>query len=180
MPAGWEFKIQNVVISVGGATELVVGNLNVTPTATTLSFNVTAASTGGVADINFVSGIEVRPTGTTPSSGEITHSGTAIVGVVNNVDSFGTLSTVAGTVDQLAFTSVPTSEVYGDTFSVTVRSQDQFGNNSTVGLVANNDVTLSIKAPGTGTLATTLTGNIGSGSGTPGIVNFTGLTINEI
>ncbi len=177
LPGGWEFdSSSNISIAANGGTDLLVSWSNVLPGATSFSFNVTSVSSSTIAILNF-NGMKVRPTTVTPSTGDITQSVGAIADVVNGTTSFGTLSTVAGAVTKVAFTTQPTNTVYGDTFSATVNTQDQFGNDSISGLASSNIVTLSLN--GTGIFGTTLTGNIG-GSGTNGIITFSGLTVNAI
>lgn len=181
LPAGWEFDTtQNVTIGIGGATELALGAQVVTPSSTALSFNVSAVSTTGVATLTF-SGMKVRPTTTTPSTGSITHTSGTIAGVTNGSTNFGTLSTVAGTVAKLAFTTQPgATTVYGSNLSTqpVVSSQDQFGNISTSGLSATDNVTLSLTS-GTGSIVGTAMINIGTG-GTNGVATFSGLQIDDI
>jgi len=90
LPAGWEFNTaQNVTISIGGGTELALSAQIITPAATTISFNVSAASASGPGSLTF-SNIQVRPTGTTTSTGDIVHHTGVITGVVNDTTSFGT------------------------------------------------------------------------------------------
>jgi hypothetical protein len=175
LPAGWEFNTgESVIISVGGSSELELSNQIITPGTSTLSYNVTVASSGGTGSLTF-SGIEVRPTGTTPATGYITQSAGVIAGVTNDTTSFGELTTIPGTVTQLAITTQPTETVYGSNISsVVVNTKDQFDNNSTVGLGATETVTIS-KASGAGVLSGTLTGNITSGS-----LTFSDLQLDDI
>ncbi|MDD4400071.1 MAG: YDG domain-containing protein [Dysgonamonadaceae bacterium] len=178
LPAGWEFNTgQNVTIAVGGATELVVAT-PIVPSATTLSFNVVTASSTGVGSLSF-SGIQVRPTGTTPATGNIKQSSGTIAGVSNDTTSFGTLTSIPGAVTQIAVTTEPTATVYGSIISsVVVNTKDQFGNNSVSGLGSSENVTVSI-ASGTGTLSGTLTKDIGTGTGN-GTATFNDLYINNV
>src|SRR5207247_134431 len=83
----------------------------------------------------------------------------------------------AGSVSQLAFTTQPGSATAGSVFGQqpVVKTQDPFGNNSTVGLGASRNVTISI-ASGTGTLQGTATLDIGTSAGN-GTVTFTNLRI---
>ncbi|MCH7561818.1 MAG: hypothetical protein IIC67_10730, partial [Thaumarchaeota archaeon] len=125
------------------------------------------------------SSLKVRPTGATLSTGDMTYSGAGIAGIINGSTNFGTLSTVAGAVTQLAFTTQPGDAVYGSNLSPqpVVETQDQFGNASTDGLGANNDVALTLT--GAGTLLGTATLDIGT-SAENGIVSFSGLTVDAI
>ena len=125
--------------------------------------------------------MKVRPTGTTPSTGNITYSGSGITGVDGSTN-FGTLSTVPGTVTKVVFTTQPASAEYGSDLSVqpVIKTQDQFGNNSTSGLGVNNTVTLTlIKITGTGVLQGTASIDIGTSVGN-GTATFSGLTVNKI
>src|SRR6185436_9067008 len=78
---------------------------------------------------------------------------------------------------QLAYTTQPANGTYGSTLAAqpVLRSRDQFGNDSTIGLAANLDVTVSLSA-GTGPLLGTTTLDIGTGAGN-GIISFTDLGI---
>ncbi len=181
LPAGWQFDTtQNVTIGVGGTTELSVSAQVVTPGLTTLSFNVTAVSQTGTGILTF-SGMKVVPTGTTTSSGEITMTAGTVTGVTNGVTSFGTLSTVPGVATKLTFTTQPSAtSTYGSPLVVSpvVKTQDQFGNNSTSGLASSRTVTLSLSS-GTGAIVGTATANIGTSAGN-GTVTFSGIKIDDI
>ncbi|MBP6888070.1 MAG: hypothetical protein KBC21_00020 [Candidatus Pacebacteria bacterium] len=181
LPTGWQFDTtQNVTIGVGGTTELSVSAPVVTPGLTTLSFNVNATSQTGVGVLTFT-GMKVVPTGTTTSSGEITMTAGTVTGVTNGVTSFGTLSTVPGSVTKLAFTVQPSATTtYGSAFAQApvIRTQDQFGNNSVNSLPSTLSVTLSLTT-GTGALTGTVSANIGT-SGGNGVLTFTGVGVNDI
>ena len=173
LPAGWEFDTSQEISLGTIGNGLTLSSNDIYPaTASTINFTVNATSTN--ADkIIFENGIKVRPTGTTTSTGNIHLT----AGVINGLDgstSFGTLSTVAGVVTKVAFTTQPTDTTYGSTISsVVVKTQDQFGNNSVNGLASTETVDLSSSAP---TLSGTTTGNIGTGSGN-GVLTFSNLKI---
>lgn len=175
LPAGWEFNTgQDVTIAVSGdATQITLVNATVTPTLYTLSFEVTSVSADNPSSLAF-SNVQVRPTGTTSgTTGNITYSGEGITGIDGSTN-FGTLATVAGEVTQLAITTQPTNTVYGSNISnIILKTQDQFGNNSTSGLGETETVTATL-ASGDGTLSGTLTGDISSGS-----LTFSDLTITQ-
>jgi len=176
LPTGWEFNTsQTVTISLNG-TELTLGSSNLTPDATQLSFNVTASSTAHTATLTF-SGIQVQPSdGVVRSSAPILHSGASINGVDDETKSFGDLSTVAGTVTKLAFTISPgTPTIYGSAFDPQpiVKTQDQFGNDSTSGLNSSETVALTLTT-GTGVLQG---GATSTNIGTSGTETFAGLTV---
>lgn len=181
LPAGWEFNTgQNVTIAIGGSSELGLSAQIITPGTTTLSFNVTIASSTGTGMLTF-SGIQVRPTGTAISSSDITQTAGIIAGVTNGVTSFGTLTTVPGDVTQLAITTQPDDTVYGSTISnVVVNTQDQFGNNSTSGLGETENVTM-VSAGGDGELSGGEAKNIGTDAGGgSGVVTFDELEIDDV
>ncbi len=81
------------------------------------------------------------------------------------------------TATHLAFTTQPGAAVIGAPFGTqpVVRTRDQFGNTSTVGLGANVNVTVTLTA-GTGPLQGTTTLDIGTAAGN-GTVTFTDLQI---
>ena len=176
LPTGWEFKISTVTIAVGGDSNIGGLNTNITPGATTLSFNVTTASTVGTATLTFQN-IEVRPTNTAVATGNITLT----AGVINTADTnYGTLTTIAGTVTKLGFTTQPATTQYGSAIQPVVKTEDQFGNPSIIGLGASETVTITQTA-GTGTLSGDIDLDIGTGGGNGnGIVTFTDLKIDTI
>ncbi|TRZ52543.1 hypothetical protein D4S03_03270 [bacterium] len=156
LPAGWEFNpVHNVTIGVGGATELTIGVSVVTPTATTLSFYVNGLSTSGVGSLTF-NEMQVRPTGTTPTSDNITLTAGLIDGVDGSTN-FGTLTTVAGAVNKVEFTTQPSATATAGVAFATqpvVTGQDQFGNTrlpdtSTITLSAYTDNVCTVAAVGT-------------------------------
>ena len=171
LPAGWEFDITSNIIIFKFGGNIVLSSTSVTPTQTSFSFVVTSPSTS--ASVLGFSGLKVRPTGTTPSSNNMTYSGAGIVGVSGSTN-FGTLSTVPGTVTQLAFTIQPGGAVYGSLLSPqpVVVTQDQFGNDSTNGS-SGKTATLTLTT-GTGALLGTSALDISSGTAT-----FADLTVDE-
>ena len=176
LPAGWEFEISTISITTFGS-DIVFESTSITPSATSFSFNVTAQSTtGGIVGFG---GLKVRPTGTPPSTGNMTYSGAGITGVDGSTN-FGTLSTMPGTVTKLAFTIQPGDAVYGSLLNPqpVVKTQDQFGNDSSSGLVATEMVSLSLTT-GSGALVGTVSLNIGTGDGN-GTVTFSGLKVDEV
>src|SRR2546425_3043516 len=85
-----------------------------------------------------------------------------------------------GPANRLIFTTQPGSASAGYPFGIqpVVKSQDQFGNNSTAGLPASRNVTLTLTA-GTGPLLGTATLDIGTSAGN-GTVSFTNLQIDAV
>src|SRR6185369_12267661 len=90
---------------------------------------------------------------------------------------FGSLSEAVGAASDLAFSVQPGAANTGTIFGTqpVVKTQDQFGNNSSSGLPASLNVTVALTA-GTGPLLGTATLNIGTGSGN-GTVTYTNLQI---
>jgi len=89
---------------------------------------------------------------------------------------FGPLSTVAGTVAKLVFSTQPSvSTVYGSAFSAqpVVKTQDQFGNDSSNG-ASGKTVNLSLAA-GSGSLVGTFSQDVSSGTAT-----FSGLKVDTV
>src|SRR3989441_3045162 len=86
----------------------------------------------------------------------------------------------SGPANRLIFTTQPGSASAGYPFGIqpVVKSQDQFGNNSTAGLPASRNVTLTLTA-GTGPLLGTATLDIGTSAGN-GTVSFTNLQIDAV
>src|SRR5213593_3242684 len=85
-----------------------------------------------------------------------------------------------GPANRLVFTTQPGSASAGYPFGIqpVIKSQDQFGNNSTAGLPASRSVTVTLTA-GTGPLLGTTTLDIGTSAGN-GTVTFTNLEIDAV
>ncbi|MDP3779401.1 MAG: YDG domain-containing protein, partial [bacterium] len=175
LPSGWEFDTSST-INIFTIGNIVLDSSTITPSPTSFSFVVTSISTS--PSILGFSGLKVVPTGTAPSTGEMTYSGAGIAGVSGSTN-FGTLSTVAGAVTQLAFTTQPGGAVYGSNLDPqpVVKTQDQFGNDSVSGLGASKIVALTLTS-GTGALQGTASLDIGTGAGN-GAATFTDLTVDE-
>lgn len=191
LPTGWEFNTsQTVTISLNG-TELTLGSSNLTPDATQLSFNVVASSTSHTATLTF-SGIQVQPSdGVVRASAPILHSGASLNGVNDAIQSFGNLSTVAGSIDHLVVTPADSTTDADTSVTYTATGKDQFDN--TTGDVTGA-TTFSIVGGGDGgsftdatytphTVGTyTVNGNDGGKTGetsltvTPGAATKIGLT----
>ncbi len=177
LPAGWEFDASTInIFKFGGNIALADNSIPVFQGDTSFSFTVSTASTN-ISTLGFAN-LKVRPTTQTPSTGIIKHSGAPISGVVDDTSSFGTLTTVAGTVDKLAFTTQPGNAVYGSLLNPqpVVKTQDQFSNNSTNGLASSLNVALT-KSAGTGTLVGAANVDIGTAAGN-GTATFADITIN--
>lgn len=108
LPAGWEFDTAST-ITIFKVGNIVLASANITPGQTSFSFEVTSISTS--PSILGFNNVQVKPTGTNPSTGNMTYSGAGIVGV--NGSPFGTLSTVPGTIAQLVFATQPGGAEYG-------------------------------------------------------------------
>jgi len=176
LPDGWVFDTTpgTVFVFPGGGTISLSSNLAVV-TSQTVSFEVATASTEKSSVV--FNGLKVKPTGTVSGiPGDITYSdsGAGITGV-DETTNFGTLSTVAGVVTKVAFTTQPgTTTIYGSTLSTqpVVKTQDQFGNNSANGASGK---TVILTLSGAGTLLGTTLLDISSGT-----ASFTDLEINAV
>jgi hypothetical protein len=162
LPSGWEFNTSAQIIAIKG-DGLTLASYNITPGPTSFSFTVNTPST--VSTFLVLSGMEVRPTVTdiTNANGTITHSGDNIDGVTNGITSFGTLSTIPGTVTKIAFATQPGDTTYGLILSPqpVIKTQDQFGNDSTNGLGVSKTITIAL-TDGDGVLSGTTAFDIGT------------------
>lgn len=178
LPVGWEFNTGSTVTvyKTGGSSLMPVSQAAIL-TANTLTFTITQASTNPGSLAFILNNMQVRPTGTVSgTTGNMTYSGDGIEGVTGSTN-FGTLSTVAGTVTKLAFTTQPSATtVYGSTLSQqpVVKTQDQFGNDSSSG-ASGKTATLSL-APDTGNLV----GGTASLDISSGTASFSGLTVDMV
>src|SRR5438552_12555779 len=170
-PSGWRFNAGTgtataAKISGSGGPEVAINSFTVT--ATNMTVNMTVTGTGQINSLT-ISGIQVQATdgSVVPNSANILRTsanpGSAtIAGIVNGTTSFGALSQVAGNVTKLGFSTQPAGATAGSVFATqpVVKTQDQFGNNSTSGLGATVNVTVSLTS-GTGPLQGPTTLNIG-------------------
>lgn len=112
-----------------------VSSISATVTSSQISVYACNVSAGSnqKAQISWT-GIKVRPTGTTPSSGNITQAtgGATIAGVTAGSTSFGALSSVAGALHHLVPAPNPATITAGGSQGYTVTGQDQFNNPQTV------------------------------------------------
>ncbi|MEX0909748.1 MAG: YDG domain-containing protein [Candidatus Paceibacterota bacterium] len=181
LPEGWEFDTSSSVTVLRTAGDIQPSSQTAVLTSNTLTFTIDQASTEKSSLAFVLDSMKVRPTGTSPSNDKITYSGDGILGVTPGEEgtSLGTLSTVPGEVAQLAFEVQPGGAVYGSLLSPqpVVKTQDQFGNDSTSGLAETELVSLSLT--GTGALVGTTELNIGMGGGN-GTVTFTDLTADSV
>ncbi|HEU0010069.1 MAG TPA: hypothetical protein VFT34_09670, partial [Verrucomicrobiae bacterium] len=193
-PSGWRFNTSATITATGAKDSGSGGNeltaIVTSLTASNLTINIIV---GGTAQINHltISGLQVQATNgaAVPSSGNIYRAtgnpGTATINGITTTSNgsgsggsnFGSLSQVAGAVVKLGITTQPGSATAGAVFGVqpVVKTQDQFGNNSTNGLGAIVNVAVSLTS-GTGLLQGTTTLNIGTTGGN-GTVSYTNLRI---
>ena len=149
-------------------------NITVSAFNGTVAFSGTAGITGtsGTFSSGVLTGVSVTPTGA---------GGAQTFVVTDGSGKSGTSTFVVNptTASKLAFTTDPSGAVVGSAFAgqPVVKTQDAYGNNSTVGLGANNTVTIAIKT-GTGTLQGTKTYDIGT-SGLNGTITGSGLRIDQ-
>src|ERR1044071_9377129 len=187
-PAGFEYNtstLPNITFTSGGDISSASVSFS---NSTTLTITMTVSGTGGTDQLTIgnTNAIQVRPTTGSPlASGQIfrpqSGGGTATINGITtsaNADgsggsNFGSLSEVAGAVAKLAFSRDPAGATVGIIFGTQpiVKTQDQFGNNSTTGLAVSNVVSVALSS-GTGPLLGTTNLNIGTGSGT-GTVTYT-------
>jgi uncharacterized repeat protein (TIGR01451 family) len=192
-PVGFEFNtspVPNVAFTAGqdiSAASIAVSD------STTLTITLTAGGTANfdTLTIGNTTAIQVRPTLGSPLAGAgqifrpTSGGGSAtIAGITTSANangsggtSFGSLSEVAGTASNLLFTTQPAAANTGAIFGTqpVVKSQDQFGNNSSSGLPASLTVTAALTA-GTGPLLGTASLNIGTSAGN-GTVSYANLQI---
>ena len=141
VPTGWQID-PGSVITVGANWALSGLSLShpttITPdNDTQFSININAVSNNQVATLS-LQGLRVRPTGTTPSTGNILHTVGTITGVTNGSTNFGTLTTVAGSPAQFTVVVDNATPGAGDTVTATVTARDQFGNVATTYTGAKN------------------------------------------
>ena len=180
-PAGFEFNTAILVDVAKTGADITSVVTPATVAATTITITYTAGATATNNDTITIGSsvpIQVRPTGGTPATGNITRtggSGTAIPGITGATN-FGTLTSVVGVASQLAVTTEPSaSTVAGVAFAQqpVVTVQDQFGNTVTGD---TSTVTLALTT-GTGTLSGTATK-----AAVAGVADFTanGLSIDLV
>jgi len=178
LPTGWEFDTTSTVTVFRTAGNIEPESQVVTPGTNSFTFTITNASTDKSSLAFMFSSMKVRPAGTTPTTGNMTHSGAAIAGIDADTN-FGTLSTVAGAVTKIAFTTQPGDTTYGSILSPqpVIKTQDQFGNDSTSGLSASKIIAITLT--GTGNLQGTTSLDIGTAAGN-GTATFTDLAVNQV
>ncbi|MDP9285387.1 MAG: hypothetical protein M3P41_10635, partial [Actinomycetota bacterium] len=166
-PSGWNFDTTNSLTTANGGLVISGGNLQ----GATLTYNsatqLTLTLTGSgrnTSDSVKIVGLKVKATATTPLPPDrnITASSVNLIsGVSVGVTNFATLTETAGAVSQLAVTAVPGSNVTAATnFSVTVGSQDAYGNTQNV--TNTTGVSLAVNTHSGGGSAGTLSGNTGT------------------
>jgi hypothetical protein len=192
-PAGFEFNtaaVPNIAFTAGqdiSAASIAVNN------STTLTATLTVGGTANfdTVTIGNTTALQVRPTLGSPlagagqifrptsGGGSATISGITTSSNANGSggSNFGSLSEVVGTASNLIFTTQPGAANTGAIFGTqpVVKSQDQFGNNSSSGLPTSLTVTVALTA-GTGPLLGTASLNIGTSAGN-GTVSYTNLEI---
>ncbi|MGD0744999.1 MAG: Ig-like domain repeat protein [Verrucomicrobiota bacterium] len=137
----------------------------------------TTAFTGSTLSVNASSGVAtfsvIKPT-TAGSANTLTASDGSLTGTNSS-----TFTVNATTATVLAFTTQPSGATAGSAFTgqPVVKTQDVYGNNSTVGLGGTVTVTLALNT-GTGTLQGTTAYNIGTGGG-DGTITGSGLRIDQ-
>ncbi len=183
-PAGFQFDTTaTVLVTVtkisGSGTVLTLASGTASVTAGSITITITAGDSGGKTRSRLTwSGIRVRPAAGSPlATGNLTSSGNAVLKGVSSSTSFGTLTETSGAVTALSFSTQPAGATSGAPFATqpVVVTQDQFGNNSTNGLAATNNVTIALVS-GTGPLQGNATLNIAMAGG-KGTAAYTGLRL---
>ena len=149
----------NTETGYNGTTNLTFSGLSAGPDSSAATVNGTSLGTatsitfsGGVATATLVAHKAETAT-LNATDGTSSTSSTGGAGI--------SLTVSDGTAAKLAYTSAPSTGTAGTVFSMTVQSQDTYGNPAN--LASATTITLS-KATGGGTLSGTLTGSIGSGA----------------
>ncbi len=124
----------------------------------TVTFAGTAGATGTSAA--FTAGVLTTFPALTPTAAGSGKTITATTGALVGTTTITTVN--AGAASKLAFTTVPGTGIAGTAFSVTVQSQDAYGNPANV-ITATATITLS-KATGGGTLSGIVAGTIAVGA----------------
>jgi len=182
-PTGFSFDpgatvTASVTRIAGTGAALALSSPTAVVTASNITVTVTSIDGSGTRSRITWSGIGVQPTAGTPlASGNITRSGTATIRGITTSTSLGALTEVAGSASRLAFGTQPGNANVGAPFGrqPVVVSQDQFGNNSTNGLAATNNVTLLLST-GLGTLQGNPVLNVGMAGGR-GTTSYSGLRL---
>ena len=190
-PASFEFNTNQVpdVAFVAGRDIVIASISGMNSGSLSLSLTIGGTLAADSLTIGGVTGLQVRPTsGNAPTTafhiyrpslngGDATIAGIIADGDGSGGSSFGALSEAVGSAAQLAFTVQPASATAGVSFGIqpVLRTQDQFGNNSSVNLPGNLSVT-TVLSSGTGSLQGTTTLDIGTNAGN-GTINYTDLQI---
>jgi hypothetical protein len=191
-PAGFQFNSPGApVVSFTSKKDITAATVAITSNLITVTLTVKGITN---SDALVIKSVQVRPSAGTPLAlGNIyrpssTNGGTAIIAGITtttNLDgsggsNFGLLQENGGTPRRLVFTTSPAGASAGAVFTTqpVIKTQDQFGNFSTNGLVATVSVITSLNT-GTGPLLGTRTNNIGSG-GAKGTLTHTNLQISTV
>ena|GEM_PF-555912 len=173
LPVGWEFNTSSAVTVYKTNGNIQPTSQSAVLTSNTLTFTITQVSTNPSSLAFIFNNMQVRPTGTAVSSGNMTMTAGTITGVDGNTN-FGTLTTVPGVVTKVAFTTQPGGAVYGSNLNPqpVIKTQDQFSNDSANGATGK---TVALTLSGAGALLGAISLDIGSG-----IASFTDLGVNAI
>ncbi len=148
-------------------------------TTSQITFTASSTSAAGVTCALTWQNIRVRPGAGTPlASGNITKTGSSVMqAVVDGSTAFGSLSETAGIASRLAFVTQPAGATAGAPFGIQpgLRTRDQFGNDSVIGLPATLMVNMALSS-GSGTLLGTTSVDIGTAAGN-GIATYADLRI---
>ena len=188
-PFGWTFKPGCGNILATNAKDFSALSINVAWTTITINFII--KGTGNIDVLN-ISDVQVQATNganvdcvsmiyrSSVNPGTASINGIAATCVTDGScgTAFATLSQASGMATKLAFATRPVATMAGTVFEQqpVIVSQDQFGNATSKGLNATQNVKIKLSS-GTGALEGTTVLNIGTLGGN-GVVNYTDLQIN--
>lgn len=187
-PSGFSFNTGATVTATitrdaGVGTCFTFSSNNVTPTASTITYTLTARDSNATTRCHVTfSNIQVRPiVGTPLASGNITNSGSNASVPSGSGNNYGTLTEVSGTKNKLVFTTQPSASATVDVDFATkpvIAVQDQYGNlktNDNTTAVSRSAV-LSTQICGGTAGSGVLTSTPASGSAvTAGVVTYTAM-----
>ena len=184
-PAGFQFNTSlTPSVSFVSDRDITTASVAMTDSSTiTITLTVSGTTVADSLSIGDTTAIQVQPIAGSPlARGDITLAATStevVDGLTAGTTSLGALTEVAGTAAQLAFVTQPDHARIGSAFATqpVVRTQDAYGNESTVGLGSTVPVTIAIKT-GTGTLQGTTVYDIGASAGN-GTITASDLSIDQ-
>src|SRR5438445_450248 len=181
IPDGWRFNPGVGTVTFTSGRNISAASISVVTNTATVTFTVSGAAALDTLTIGNLQVQALDVASYTNLSHNVTGDITIQFTATNLVSVTSSPITVGpGPANRLVFTTQPGSASAGYPFGIqpVVKSQDQFGNNSTAGLPASRSVTLTLTA-GTGPLLGTATLDIGTSAGN-GTATFTNLEIDAV